>query len=214
MPTDAGRSHYVILGVGERATSKEIRVAYLNLARVLHPDRVGDGSEAERRLAERRMREVNESYEVLRDARRRAEYDRSLGSSSGGSASGGSSAGGSSSRTSAREPGSRPTSSGAPPRRPAGNPERFDANPSLRDDEGRLVHQWAEDDVELSPAVAFLIQRGPVILMVAVAVVLFILTAYAGGPKDDAVVPTGPTTTCVGVPSTVMAGGEAVQLPC
>ena len=37
--------------------------------------------------------------------------------------------------------------------RPTGNPERFDADPSLRDDEGRLAHQWADDGVEVSPDV-------------------------------------------------------------
>ena len=51
MGTEPSRSHYTILGVGPRATSKEIRVAYLNLARALHPDRVRSGSPAEQQLA-------------------------------------------------------------------------------------------------------------------------------------------------------------------
>jgi hypothetical protein len=39
-----------------------------------------------------------------------------------------------------------------------------------------------EDDVELSPAVAFLLRRGPIILIVFVMLVLLIGTAYAGTP--------------------------------
>ena len=70
-PPDPQRSHYRILGVADRATTKEIRVAYLNLARALHPDRYTDSPTGEKRLAERRMREVNDSYTVLSDASRR-----------------------------------------------------------------------------------------------------------------------------------------------
>lgn len=50
-------------------------MAYRDLARRLHPDRVQGASAAERSLAERRMREINESWEVLRDPARRRAYD-------------------------------------------------------------------------------------------------------------------------------------------
>lgn len=54
-----------------------MRLAYRALARRLHPDRLGDASRAERALAERRMREINEAWRVLGDAARRRDYDRS-----------------------------------------------------------------------------------------------------------------------------------------
>lgn len=57
------------------ASTEEIRSAYRALAGRLHPDRVVDGTPAERALAERRMREVNEAWQVLRDPTRRRAYD-------------------------------------------------------------------------------------------------------------------------------------------
>lgn len=57
------------------ASTEEIRTAYRALAGRLHPDRVVDGSPAERALADRRMREVNEAWQVLRDPTRRRAYD-------------------------------------------------------------------------------------------------------------------------------------------
>ena len=98
MGTEPSRSHYTILGVGPRATSKEIRVAYLNLARALHPDRVRSGSPAEQQLAGRRMREVNEAYEVLKDTARRQAYDRDHGVSTARPTSGSGSGTGGASR--------------------------------------------------------------------------------------------------------------------
>ncbi len=57
------------------ASTAEIRDAYRTLAQRLHPDRVIDGSRAERALADRRMREVNEAWQVLQDPARRRAYD-------------------------------------------------------------------------------------------------------------------------------------------
>jgi curved DNA-binding protein CbpA len=61
------------LGVPRSATTRLIRAAYVERARRLHPDIVGlrglDG-----------MRELNEAWEVLKDAARRAAYDMSTGS--------------------------------------------------------------------------------------------------------------------------------------
>jgi curved DNA-binding protein CbpA len=64
------RDPYIVLGVPRQASGEEIARAYRRAARVSHPDGGGAGS-AERFQA------VSEAYEVLRDPRRRAVYDRS-----------------------------------------------------------------------------------------------------------------------------------------
>ncbi|MFN8052017.1 MAG: DnaJ domain-containing protein [Acidimicrobiales bacterium] len=157
----ATRTHYTILGVSRHASSEEVRVAYLNLARALHPDRLVDAAPAERRLAERRMREVNESYEVLRDSARRTDYDRALR---------------------AEERPARPRPEAQPAPQPDPRPEHVDP-----------------DNLEVSPFVAFVLTRGPLIALLLLAAFLFIATAYAGGPSDDDTSVTSfPTTTiCV-----------------
>jgi molecular chaperone DnaJ len=64
------RDYYEVLGVGRTATADEIRRAYRTLARAHHPDVNRDDG------AEERFKEINEAYEVLSDADRRAAYDR------------------------------------------------------------------------------------------------------------------------------------------
>ena len=63
--------YYDILGVGRTADEKEIRQAYRRLARQHHPDvNPGDDDAAER------FKSINNAYEVLSDADKRAKYDR------------------------------------------------------------------------------------------------------------------------------------------
>lgn len=64
------RDYYEVLGVGRKATAKEIQAAYRKLARRWHPDVNKDPG------AEARFKEVSEAYEVLRDDEKRAMYDR------------------------------------------------------------------------------------------------------------------------------------------
>ncbi len=64
--------YYVALEVARSATFVEIRAAYRRLAREYHPD-ANPSPEAEAR-----MRGINEAWETLRDAGRRAAYDRTL----------------------------------------------------------------------------------------------------------------------------------------
>lgn len=64
--------YYTILGVPRDATPEEIRKAYLDLVRRLHPDRNVSPGETELFL------EVQQAYEVLSDTKRRAEYDATL----------------------------------------------------------------------------------------------------------------------------------------
>ncbi|MFQ3536750.1 MAG: J domain-containing protein [Aggregatilineales bacterium] len=64
------RDYYKILGVSRNATAEEIKKAYRNLARRYHPDRNPNNKEAEARF-----KQINEAYEVLSDAEKRARYD-------------------------------------------------------------------------------------------------------------------------------------------
>ena len=63
--------YYGLLGVSPEAGMDEVHRAYRDAALRLHPDRNGNRAEAGER-----MRVVNEAWAVLRDAERRAEYDR------------------------------------------------------------------------------------------------------------------------------------------
>lgn len=80
------KSYYEILGVSKTATDEELKSAFRKLARQYHPD-LHPGDEA----AANKFKEVNEAYETLSDAQKRAEYDAAQagGGSAGGSAFGG-----------------------------------------------------------------------------------------------------------------------------
>jgi curved DNA-binding protein len=74
------RDYYEVLGVSRGASDREIKRAYRQLVKKLHPDRNGDDPEA---LA--RFKEVSEAYEVLGDAERRALYEQcGVGGGAGG----------------------------------------------------------------------------------------------------------------------------------
>ena len=64
------RDYYEVLGVSRGASEAEIKKAYRKLAKENHPDlHPGD------KEAEARFKEVNEAYEVLSDADKKARYD-------------------------------------------------------------------------------------------------------------------------------------------
>jgi molecular chaperone DnaJ len=73
MPVAAtdGLDLYALLGVSHNATDEEIKRAYRQKARELHPDANGGDQQAEARF-----KEVSLAYEVLRDPERRNRYDR------------------------------------------------------------------------------------------------------------------------------------------
>jgi molecular chaperone DnaJ len=63
--------YYSTLGVARDASDDDIKKAYRKLAMQWHPDRNAGSKEAEERF-----KEVTEAYDVLRDAQKRAAYDR------------------------------------------------------------------------------------------------------------------------------------------
>jgi curved DNA-binding protein len=63
------RDYYEILGLTRAADGDEIKRAYRKLARKYHPD------VSKEKNAEDKFKEVQEAYEVLRDADKRAAYD-------------------------------------------------------------------------------------------------------------------------------------------
>jgi hypothetical protein len=69
-------NYYEELGVSGSASVEEVRRAYRNVARLLHPDQQAD--EALRRLAGLQMTRLNEILRTLTDATLRREYDQGL----------------------------------------------------------------------------------------------------------------------------------------
>jgi DnaJ-like protein len=56
----------LVLGVSEHATPEEVSVAYRRLARLYHPDKVAGLAPEFQALAEKRMKEINAAYAVLK----------------------------------------------------------------------------------------------------------------------------------------------------
>ena len=64
------KDFYKVLGVDKKAPADEIKKKYRALARDLHPDKTkGDSAKEEK------FKAVSEAYEILSDAKKRAEYD-------------------------------------------------------------------------------------------------------------------------------------------
>jgi molecular chaperone DnaJ len=70
-------THYDILGVRPTATPEQIRRAYHDKAREMHPDGYAELPEVEA-ASRRAMQDVNEAWRVLREPASRAGYDRAL----------------------------------------------------------------------------------------------------------------------------------------
>lgn len=175
----ATSNYYQRLGVKASASSEEIRAAYRALAGRLHPDRMIDASSAERTLADRRMREVNEAWQELRDPVRRRRYDEG--------------------RLSAGRSPRSSTSASASSTRPS---RRADVPAMAENDD--LVDVMGS----MGPVKAGLFRHGPWVALAGVFLVIFVVTAYASSssPAEKPVgsqvgtcvnVAAGPTTTVV-----------------
>ncbi|MEO6988597.1 MAG: J domain-containing protein [Aquihabitans sp.] len=173
--TERVASHYQRLGVTPSASTEEIRSAYRALASRLHPDHSTGSSAAERALAERRMREINESWRVLQDLGRRRAYDDS-----------------------------RLTGTGRPqaPRRPS---TRLQVAEEVDDD---LVDMMPP----MSGLTAGFYRHGPWVVLVVVFVLIFVVSAYAGG-HDESPAPPEPIAE-VGDCIDVETGTDTIVVPC
>ena len=182
-------TYYQTLGVRPSASHDQVRGAYRDLARRLHPDRQTGASGAERALAERRMREINQAWMVLGDRSARTRYDEAL----------------------ARAQRVRP---GAGPVRPMSTTPRRQGSGGS----GAVAPTDDDDLVEVGPEVGpvgSVVMRGlPWVAVLGVLIVIFVVTAYAAGGKSDS----APTTTatvragqCVRIDE---PGPVAVSVPC
>ena len=70
MATTSKQDYYELLGVGRKASQKEIRQAYRKLSRKYHPD-LNHGY----KTAEEKFKQVQEAYDVLSDSKKRQMYD-------------------------------------------------------------------------------------------------------------------------------------------
>jgi molecular chaperone DnaJ len=75
------RDYYEVLGVAKGASADELKKAYRKAAVKYHPDKEGGDEE--------KFKEVNEAYDVLKDAQKRQRYDQFGHAGVGGSSGGG-----------------------------------------------------------------------------------------------------------------------------
>src|SRR5690348_10030534 len=62
--------YYELLGVAREASDADIKKAFRNKAMACHPDRHPGDTEAERKF-----KDINEAYDVLKDPQKRAAYN-------------------------------------------------------------------------------------------------------------------------------------------
>src|SRR5579872_2330205 len=74
----ADETYYTVLGVAPTASAEEIKVAYRELIRQVHPDALPNASDFWKGQAEQHARDINEAYQVLSDSDRRRQYDQQL----------------------------------------------------------------------------------------------------------------------------------------
>ncbi len=70
------KDYYAILEIPPTASSEEIREQYLFLIQAWHPDKFRTASQKAK--AEEKCKQINIAYDILKDVRKRAEYDSGL----------------------------------------------------------------------------------------------------------------------------------------
>ena len=73
------KNHYQVLGLEPTVTTAQIKRAYRELVKERHPDLHESNGNRARQSATEDMMQLNEAYETLMDAGRRAEYDIKMG---------------------------------------------------------------------------------------------------------------------------------------
>lgn len=76
------KDYYQILGVDKNATDAQLKSAFRQLSKKWHPDLQQGKSDAEKKEAEDKFKELNEAYTILSDKDKRAQYDQ-FGSADG-----------------------------------------------------------------------------------------------------------------------------------
>jgi hypothetical protein len=71
-------TYYTILSVKDTASPAEIKTAYRELIKQVHPDTVTNLAPYLRRIAEEKAKEITEAYTVLSNSVKRREYDKQL----------------------------------------------------------------------------------------------------------------------------------------
>lgn len=69
------RDYYEVLGVKKDASDADIKSAFRKLSMKWHPDKQVGKSDAEKKEAEDKFKEIAEAYDVLSDKDKRAQYD-------------------------------------------------------------------------------------------------------------------------------------------
>lgn len=70
------QNYYIILGLSEECTEKDIKKAYHQKARELHPDKAATPEEREK--FEQQFAVISKAYNVLKETEKRLEYDKQL----------------------------------------------------------------------------------------------------------------------------------------
>jgi len=71
-------TYYTVLNVPETASLSEIKGAYHDLIRQVHPDTISNLAPYLRHIAEEKAKEITEAYSVLSSSNKRQEYDEQL----------------------------------------------------------------------------------------------------------------------------------------
>src|SRR5580704_9363944 len=71
-------TYYTVLNVKETASPSEIKTAYRDLIKQVHPDTITNLAPYLRQIAEDKAKEITEAYTVLSSSGKRRDYDKQL----------------------------------------------------------------------------------------------------------------------------------------